>query len=107
MKELISEKNKVAFEEWFKSEKRRISLNGARGSAYEEVGFYELPFEMQIGIYLAYYDSLGYYVTALSYGRMEYWKGITNIELTKRFKTRNEAFKESLIQANIIRNKEL
>ena len=51
---MVTRKNNVEFEKWYE-------LNDCE---YDLIlfDFYTLPFEMQIGVYLAYYDSKGFYI---------------------------------------------
>lgn len=48
-------KNKENFEKWF-----RLNFHWTIEDAGDGTYFNALPFEMQIGVYLAYYDSVGY-----------------------------------------------
>ncbi len=78
--------------------------------------FMAYPFEMQIGVYLAYYDSLDVKVditsssTEMSDGKLE----VFDYELAGNgewfgsdyFDSRNEAYKEAFKKANEIVNKE-
>lgn len=101
----LTKENKKQFEEWYFNTKWNIPRHY----------FYSSPFEMQIGVYLAYYDSLGYNV--------EVYKETTNcflasierfdnnfimdvIILTKEplVNTRNEAYKEAFKKADEIIN---
>jgi hypothetical protein len=63
---MVTGKNKEQFEKWFK-----------KSSMYEEyifltqidVSFNDLPFEMQIGVYLAYYDHKEILINVTSFTR--------------------------------------
>lgn len=48
-------KNKENFEKWF-----RLNFHWTIEDAGDGTYFNALPFEMQIGVYLSYYDSIGY-----------------------------------------------
>lgn len=68
--------------------------------------FSELPFEMQIGVYLAYYDSLGICIS--TYELMYYEAKIRckhRVYLIMNKKSRNEAYKEAFKKANDLLNK--
>lgn len=60
---MFTGKNKEQFKEWIEdySEKSQCKLIEDRDIYPDEI-FYQLPFEMQLGVYLAYADSLGYCV---------------------------------------------
>lgn len=105
MEELLTGKNKEQFEKWYLANIR------------EELKHREMrrliisPFMMQIGVLLAYYDSLGLsIVTKNSFLEDKYrWfiehhndgKHPFDIDL---FKSRNEAYKQAFIKANEIVN---
>ena len=102
---MVTGKNKEQFEKWFK-----------KSSMYEEyifltqidVSFNDLPFEMQIGVYLAYYDHKEILINAMSYERSRYWIGNVNHNITSKKHTRNEAYKAAFKKADelINQNKE-
>ena len=109
--ELLTDENKKQFEEWLKNHEAYNYLM-YDFSMFLEDDFKFLPFEMQIGVYLAYYDSLGYdiYVKFTNQGYSIYIDSLIqrgHHELTEYiFKsTRNEAYKEALKQVDEIRNK--
>lgn len=118
-------KNKEQFEKWLDgySENTQSALTEERDIYMDEI-FNQCPFEMQIGLYLAYYDSLGYYIdvqTEFQYTREE-WEDGTNPHYTPEdwyfdihnsyknmgcdggFNTRNKAYKEAFKKANKIIN---
>jgi len=100
---MFTGKNKIKFEEWyihdFKVHVVKIKL---------EV-FYQLPFEMQLGVILAYYDSLGVDIDIHKTNDNKYSALIDNrmIHQTEqnKWKTRNEAYKQAFIKADEIINK--
>ena len=57
-------KNKEQFEKWYNAQDKTLEplFFTTKKSDYDNYCFYELPFEMQIGVYLAFYDSIGYRV---------------------------------------------
>ena len=73
------------------------------------------PFEMQIGVYLAYYDSLGYNISVdknftLNSFQIEIddkigVRLIKGIDRVRQFKSRNEAYKEAFKKADKLINK--
>ena len=97
---MVTDKNERQFKSWYYNE----CLN-------EEIDYYSfvlLPFEMQIGVYLAYYDSLDLLIG------IEYQYGFkwTLLEVNEGqdfhcggFDTRNEAYKEAFKKANDLINK--
>ena len=98
-------KNKEQFEKWL--------LKFYRGNdrkkpsqRLQALSFTSHKFEMQIGVYLAYYENI-VLINAISYDNQFYWKAICNHELNKRHDTRNEAYKEAFKQADKLINKEL
>ena len=52
---MVTGKNKEQFRSWYFDN----DMN-AGGTLMDLLSFYNLPFELQIGVYLAYYNSLGY-----------------------------------------------
>lgn len=102
-----TEKNKEQFEKWYDYDYDFIISD-----------FYDLPFEMQLGVFLAYYDSKGFFIDSekcydlvAEYLTDEWESGFwykKDYHGTKGyFKTRNEAYKEAFKQANILMNKYL
>jgi len=57
--ELFTDKNKKQFERWFNKQIKQVNVwDLVQFNAYELELFEQLPIEMQIGVILAYYDSL-------------------------------------------------
>lgn len=94
---MTTDKNLEQFEKWYNEyDENYIDIN-------------HLQFEMQIGVYLAYYDSLDYYIDVSSFlnckdyfrfkinGSMQYDK--------ESLSSRNEAYKEAFKKANDLINK--
>lgn len=122
---MITDKNKEQFENWVTDNEplcRWAFSYGENGLTFEEMDFYKLPFEMQIGVYLAYYDSLGIGIETLPRTNGQFDWSMTypfnvgsfepkntpmkgNLPYQKEwFKTRNEAYKEAFKKANEIVN---
>jgi len=108
--ELFTGKNKTRFEEWLISQGYYTNNKNILAWVY----FDKLPFEMQIGVILAYYDSLGLWVnTWKEHGwefeieRIDENKIELKWEEGKNFTTRNEAYKQAFIKADEIINKTL
>ena len=105
---MLTDKNKEQFEKWYK-ENISIDLNQKLG----ELAFYNIAFEMQIGVYLAYYDSLDYAIDvyqepmheieSIYYG-YEILNNYRTIFSREDYKSRNEAYKEAFKKANSIVN---
>jgi hypothetical protein len=106
-------KNKIQFEKY---------LDVKDGDSFL-IYFDELPFEMKIGVYLAYYDSLGYDIRVkkvkiqddsflyycglfgFSSQKSLLGRNIINMIYECRKEARNEAYKEAFKQANELINK--
>ncbi len=73
--------------------------------------FMAYPFEMQIGVYLAYYDSTKFKITINYNSVVDWYFKIKENKILKssvgNFKTRKEAYKEALKQLNELINKSL
>ena len=106
---MITGKNKERFNEWYNQQYEVI---------FEVEKFYRRPFEMQQGVYLAYYDSIGYSIETMttidrktkliSYEVDIYDNEMNQIEgLYLKYKTRNEALTEALKQADKLENEKL
>lgn len=100
--ELVTGDNKEQFKGWYFDNDMNIQIDLR--------SFYSLTFEMQKGVYEAYYDSLGMR-TVISYCEpLETWTAfLFNPELKHPitgFNSRNEACKEALKKADELRNQE-
>jgi len=62
---MVTNKNKEQFEEWFTDNYDSEFMPDDKFSRY--IWFIKQPFEMQIGVYEKYYDSLGYHIYIESY----------------------------------------
>lgn len=93
---MVTGKNKKQFKKFYDNIK-----GGNYKIPYEN--FMAFPFEMQLGVYLAYYEDK-IEINAISYDNEFYWKAICNHELNKRHDTRNEAYKEAFKQADKLLN---
>jgi hypothetical protein len=78
---MVKGKNKEQFEKWYMETYKFfvVDLPNSKNGKETTVdinfnSFYRLPFEMQIGVYLAYYDSLGIIIERQTYnGFMVIW----------------------------------
>jgi len=112
----MTDKNKEQFEEWYD----KIYSIPLYSEPNGEKDFYILPFEMQIGVYLAYYDSLSktkiiadydvnkkdWFVWVLKDQRVRILMRDNTLERMS-FNSRNEAYKEAFKQANELINQQL
>lgn len=110
---MITEKNKEQFEKWYEKDYRKINLVGSYHF------FKRLPFEMQIGVYLAYYDSLGIYIEFFMFETPSDWSWkiygedimsplfkITEGDIIEPSNSRNEAYKEAFKKVDELINNE-
>ena len=105
-------KNKEQFEKWL-IEKYFHNLHF--NNINDVIGFNNLPFEMQKGVYLAYYDSLGmkvYTMGSISDTRQWSWSIWMDGDFEElieeyNFNTRPEAHKEAFKKANELLNEKL
>ena len=113
----MTDKNKEQFEKWCK---KLYVKNLHFRNISDVIGFDNLPFEMQIGVYLAYYDNLGktkiiadydvnkkdWFVWVLKDQRVRILMRDNTLERMS-FNSRNEAYKEAFKQANELINQQL
>jgi len=110
---MLTKKNKIQFEEWLSDGRWFDTLPIKLGLTR----FNRLPFEMQIGVYLAYYDSL---VLDIEIGRFDTDEDSTLLDyftILLSYKneikhlegkdTRNEAYKEAFKMANKLINEQI
>jgi hypothetical protein len=112
---MVIGKNRIQFEKWYVRDFLNNKKAHKESIRYETLinRFDNLPFEMQIGVYLAYYDSLGIEITVVC--MFEKWKyKIIRIDTIKYkvysfreagLESRNEAYKEAFKQADKLINK--
>lgn len=104
-------KNKKQFKEWLKI----IYVKNLHfKNIHDVIGFENLPFEMQIGVYLAYYDGLGVEIMVKSWRQSKnvfiysvnelYKESCYSNDEDKIFNTRNEAYKEAFLKADELIN---
>lgn len=104
---LVTGGNKIQFEKWYEDKFNTVN----KGGYIHIVGFYNLCFEYQIGVYLAYYGSLGYYITndwGNQLNEVVYKSSVWNNRkehLTCDGDTRNDAYKEAFKKADELVNK--
>ena len=119
---MTTDKNKEQFDKWYNVKFRFDLISSTNPNNYIVSttppidSFYRLPFEMQIGVYLAYYDSLGIDIDVnqeeLTFNQAGIY--INNKELREKiglsvdvpgsWKTRNEAYKEAFKKADTLIN---
>ena len=108
---MLTDRNKEQFEKWL-----LITFYGGNKKKYDRFLNYDFP--EQLGVYLAYADSLGYDIEVLRYsiyntlyGKYYEWViHISNdeiIELNKEYETRPEAQKAALKAFDKLINKEV
>ena len=98
---MVTGKNKEQFEKWY----------DRFGENY--INFKSLQFEMQLGVYLAYYDSIGYVIDIMylfAFKKytfdLENKTGDLNLPYKEElFNSRNEAYKEAFKQADKLSNR--
>lgn len=110
MKDLLTGKNKEQFNPWFREYCMRYEyLNNTKVIT-------DLPFEMQIGVYLAYYNSLGIHITVDLYtGSGDYFyklrKAFKDFRAGKNdtdfYDSSDEAYKEAFEKVDEIINNSL
>jgi len=98
---MVRGKNKEQFKEFY---------NNINGGNYKipYKNFMAYPLEMQIGVYLAYYDSLGVYIN-LEGKDSVYYYSISDLIVEHYYSgklniKRNEAYKEAFKKANELTN---
>ena len=107
---MVTDKNKEQFKKWYRKEfSHRIFGGFGVNICFADI-WKLLPFRMQIGVYLAYYDSLGIDVNAIKLIRANnssYWCGLADRFVRIESETRNEAYKEAFKKADELINKQL
>lgn len=112
-------KNKEQFEKWYLVVYKKYCKKGYKrdvGNQHIFNSFFNKPFNEQIGVYLAYYDSLGYSIETMTtidretksiFYEAEIYDNEMNQskELWNKYETRNEAYKEAFKQADLLVNK--
>jgi len=100
---MVTGKNKEQFEKWF-----RLNFHWTIEDAGDGTYFNALPFEMQIGVYLAYYDSLWMEIYIYRSDIDNKWRLTIYTNSGNLYfyggETRNEAYKEAFKQADILIN---
>jgi hypothetical protein len=111
---MVTKENKKQFEKWFNNQvNNQTDYNKFLPSHCELFNTY--PFEMKIGVYLAYYDHKEILINvtsftrcviiAMSYERSCYFIGNVNHNITSKKRTRNEAYKAAFKKADELINK--
>jgi len=113
---MVTGKNKEQFDKWLKKNysHRAISKDNVIVNFCEVMLFNYTPFEMQIGVYIAYYDSLEVIVDNIKTDFNKRFNYSVYCENTKQefhkdgvFNSRNEAYQEALKQADKLINDKL
>ena len=116
---MVTNKNKEQFEKWQKDENWFVDAD-MFGEDYTNLEiFNELPFDLQIGVYLAYYDNIRLSIEVKPIDNWDSWcfviygedcqapfYQVLNSGLIE-CKTRNEAYKEAFKKADALINKQL
>jgi hypothetical protein len=71
---------------------------------YVSEHFEILPFSMQYGVLVDWFDSVGIYVNVHAYEKQTYWMGVALCLINKKFDTRTQARQKAIEQANKIYN---
>ena len=109
---MVTGKNKEQFEKWYINDLLKVNECAKNEGVLKE--FYSLNLLFQIGVYLAYYDSLGNIDIETECRPL--WNGaeekehqflINRIYQKGVFKTRNEAYQEAFKQADKLINNKL
>ena len=96
---MVTDKNKEQFEKWF--------IEFQKLHEYMNINYFlQIKFEMQIGVYLAYYDSIDKFISIDSSIGSDCWHWWINGEqfTFKVEETRPEAHKEAFKKANELVN---
>jgi len=104
--EIVTGKNKARCAIWYNC---TIRLECANDNYYFD-SFIHAPFEMQIGVYLAYYDSLGLHVNAIRLHDHDggyYWHGMAVRFIDDISGNRTEAYREAFRNADEIANADI
>ena len=106
---MVTYKNKEQFEKWYINDCLKLDTPPKMPKAFM-ILFYKERFERQIGVCLAYYDSLDVDVKVFKVSDLGY-NGRVNGVLINYFgfmnSTRNEAYQEALKQADKLINDKL
>jgi len=100
MKELTTGENRKQFEEWF------IEFNKLH--EYMNINYFDtLHFEMQLGVLISYYNSLGINISSIdNYTRLWCYQ-ISKGDIHTGFKNPIQAYKEAFKKANKLINDKL
>ena len=100
---MTTDKNKGQFKKWFFKQ----GYFGNLEPFQQWYAFCALPFEMKIGVYLAYYDSLDLEIYFQCDNTIIMFFNEERVEVEFiEFKSRNEAYKEAFKKANDLINKD-
>ncbi len=96
---MLTGKCKEDFELWFVTSETGDKLLKLLGTKLKAFGY--LPFEMQSGVYLAFFDIVGIYINTQERSAYFAWRIKDDGGLMK---TRPEALKKAITQAGLIYN---
>lgn len=112
---MITGKNKEQFKKWYIL--KFLGYENLLEVKHEYNYFNEIDFEMQIGVYLAYYDSLGIYIEAFMFETPKDWNWqiygddimsplfkMAEGDIIETYNSRNESLKEAFKKADEIIN---
>jgi hypothetical protein len=113
---MVTGKNKEQFEKWY--EKQTYPNTEVEDALLPLSPFNNLDIRHQIGVYLAYYDSLGYFIEVRMFETPKDWIyqiwgedimsplfKMAEMDIREIPETRGEAYKEAFKQADLIINK--
>ena len=105
---MVTDKNKEQFEKWYFNDYLKLDTPPKMPKAFM-ILFYKERFERQIGVYLAYYDSLECIITTTKNNVLEWWfyEIVDYYDCVDSYKSRNEAYQEAFKQADKLRNDKL
>jgi len=85
-------KNKEQFEYWYLEWRDKLKF------FVEVKRFYEIPFEMQIGVYLAFYDSIGVKIATPTNGKEFYYHIGINYENNQFESLTNNQYRTTVVE---------
>ena len=87
-------KNKEQFRSWYFDN----DMNAGK-TLMDLLSFYHLPFEMQIGVYLAYFDSIGVKIATPTNGKEFFYHIEINYENNQFESLTNNQYRTTVIEA--------
>jgi len=100
---MLTNKTKIDFEKWLKTQDDFRLNNHTKQIIFKGCfTFSDLPNFIKETMYLIWFDSIGIYINALSYGN--HWKPVCNNSLDIKLSNRTEAIRSAIEQANRLYN---